>query len=298
MRYVLLVFLGACSYGVLSTFVKLAYHSGFVVNEVSGSQMLLGAVMSWIPALLLSRKKATRKQWLLLLGVGLTVGATGIFYYAALQYVPASIGIVLLFQFTWIGVLIEAVTERKPPEADKILALVLLMAGTILAGGILGSEWQHVTLLGIVLGFLAAISYALFILFSGKTAVTVDPWKRSAIMATGSVMLTFVVFPPEFLINGALFEGLLMYGFPLALFGVLIPTILFNVGVPKVGGGLATILSAAELPTAVFMSAFVLQEQVSGLQWVGVGIILLGISVPEIYRTRTSRRVVKIEPRT
>lgn len=39
MRYMLLVFLGACSYRVLSTFVKLAYDQGFHVGEVTGSQM-------------------------------------------------------------------------------------------------------------------------------------------------------------------------------------------------------------------------------------------------------------------
>jgi drug/metabolite transporter (DMT)-like permease len=47
---------------------------------------------------------------------------------------------------------------------------------------------------------------------------------------------------------------------------------------------LATILSAAELPMAIFMSSVVLHEDVSALQWLGVVIILLGIAVPELAR--------------
>ncbi|MEW4151487.1 hypothetical protein Q0N88_14915 [Bacillus thuringiensis] len=38
LRYSLLVLLGACSYGILAIFVKLAYAEGFSLGEVIGSQ--------------------------------------------------------------------------------------------------------------------------------------------------------------------------------------------------------------------------------------------------------------------
>ena len=37
-KYGLLVFLGGCSYGMVSTFVKLAYGLGFGVSDVTGTQ--------------------------------------------------------------------------------------------------------------------------------------------------------------------------------------------------------------------------------------------------------------------
>lgn len=66
--------------------------------------------------------------------------------------------------------------------------------------------------------------------------------------------------------------------------------ILFNIGMPKVGGSLGTILSASELPMAVTMSTCILHETVSLLQWIGVVIILLGIAYPnvQIRQTRLS----------
>ncbi|WP_139488275.1 EamA family transporter [Brevibacillus dissolubilis] len=294
MRYILLVFLGACSYGVLSTFVKFAYEDGYIVNEVSGSQMFLGAVMAWILVLLLARQKASFKQWLLLAAVGTNMGLTGIFYYAALQSIPASIGIVLLFQFTWIGVLLDAVHKRQWPSRDKLLALVLLFAGTFLAGGLLdgggGDTWEF-TFTGIGLGLLSAVTYALFILFSEKVAVEVHPLLRGAIMTTGSMLITFIVFPPTFLTNGTLFDGtLFQWGFLLAFFGAIIPTLFFTIGVPRIGGDLATILGAAELPTAVLLSSFVLHEHVSLLQWIGVIVILVGIVIPQLNQQRKNRQ--------
>ncbi|MFK4998519.1 hypothetical protein ACI2OX_17980 [Bacillus sp. N9] len=47
-HYAVIVFLGGCSYGILSTFVKLAYSAGFSVAEVSGSQVLFGTILIWL----------------------------------------------------------------------------------------------------------------------------------------------------------------------------------------------------------------------------------------------------------
>jgi drug/metabolite transporter (DMT)-like permease len=212
------------------------------------------------------------------------MGLTGIFYYGSLQSLPASLAIILLFQFTWIGVLLDAFLERRKPGPDKLLALIPLIAGTFLAGGITNGGLSGLNPTGLLLGFLSAISYSLFILFSGRVAVQVPPLKRSTLMTFGSAALTLTVFPPSFLWNGALLHGLLLWGILLAIFGAVLPTICYTIGVPHIGGALATILSAAELPVAVIASGWVLSEAVSAVQWVGVSIILAGIALPEILR--------------
>ncbi|MNW12838.1 hypothetical protein D3C71_2106250 [compost metagenome] len=74
----------------------------------------------------------------------------------------------------------------------------------------------------------------------------------------------------------------------------MIPPLFFAIGVPHIGGGMATIMSAAELPTAVTMSFIVLHESVSGLQWFGVIITMLGIALPELLKRR--RHVQRIQP--
>ncbi|MFT9849342.1 EamA family transporter [Aneurinibacillus sp. REN35] len=289
-RSVLLVFLGACSYGVLSTFVKLAYKAGFMPSEVSGAQMFLAMASMWAVALLFSRQKISGRQWLALIGVGSTSGLTGIFYYQSLQYVPASIAIVLLFQFTWIGVIVVACMERRRPGSDKIIALLLLMVGTLLSGNFFSEGLGALNVAGVVFGLLSACTYALFVIFSGKVIGNAHPYTRTAVMLTGAVLVTFAVYPPAFLINGSMMEGLLIYALPLALFGGVVPTLFFTLGVPHIGGGLATILGAAELPMAALMSSIVLRENVHMLQWLGVAVILTGIAVPELMERRQKVR--------
>ncbi|MGO4276563.1 EamA family transporter, partial [Paenibacillus sp. TAF58] len=168
----------------------------------------------------------------------------------------------------------------KRPGKDKILSLVILFVGIIMASGYLGGGHEAVSWIGVALGLIAAVAYALFIWFSGKTANHVAPITRSAITLTGSFILVMVVFPPHFLVNGSLHEALLPWALLLALFGVVIPPLFYAIGVPRVGGGLATILSAAELPTAVVMSYVVLNESVNWVQWLGVGITMFGIALP------------------
>lgn len=289
MRWVVLVFLGACSYGVLSTIVKLSYDAGFTVQEVVGSQSLFGLLLIWPLTLLFPKKRLAWKQKFQLLAGGSTIGLTALLYYGSLQYIPASTAVVLLFQFTWIGVTIESLLTRTKPDKAKLVSLFFLLAGTVLAGGVLEEAPMQWSMIGILLGLLSAVSYSLFVIFSGRAARTVHPVQRSGIMAAGSLILVFLMLPPHFLWNGSLTHGLTSWALLLALFGIVIPTLFLTIGVPHTGASLASILGAVELPTAVFMSGTVLGEPVTALQWLGVLIILSGIALPELSRMRWER---------
>ncbi len=306
MKYLISVLVGAMSYGILSTIVVLAYGEGYKLGEVVGTQLLTGCILAWLLALYTkfraSRKQSGRdrnsaaagplparltwKQRLLLMLAGAPTVVTGLLYYQSLRYIPASLAIILLFQFTWISVLIQAVSKRQRPDKVTLLTLLLLFGGTLLAAGILNQESAEFNMTGLVLGLLSAVSYSMFIIFSGKAVPSAHPAFRSAWMVTGGLVLLCILFPPYFLFNGLLWGQLLLYGFLLGFFGAFIPPVLFAIGVPHIGGAMAGILGAAELPVAVLLSSIVLHEQVSGLQWTGVVLVLLGVVLPELYKLR------------
>jgi drug/metabolite transporter (DMT)-like permease len=289
MRSILIILFGAACYGIISIFVKLAYKEGFSLNQVVGCQVIIGFIMMLILWFLLYifksglALKGSIRSFIILLPIGITVGGTSIFNYSALQYIPASLAIVLLFQFVWIGVLIEAILIRKLPGKDKIMALALVLVGTVMAGGLLDGELGNFKWMGVVFGLLSAISYALFIAFSGKASVDVHPITKSTIMVFGSMVMVLIVYPPTFIMDGSLTHGLFKWGFLIALFGVIIPPICLAIGTPKIGGALASILSSVELPVVIIMSSFVLKEQISVIQWFGVIVILLGVALPELF---------------
>ena len=98
----------------------------------------------------------------------------------------------------------------------------------------------------------------------------------------GAFILVMIVFPPTFIFNGAISQGLWKYGLGLGIFSIVVPSIAFTIGIPKIGSGLATILGAAELPVTTILSVLVLKEAVLSSQWFGVSLILIGIAIPQI----------------
>jgi drug/metabolite transporter (DMT)-like permease len=289
-KFSLLVLFGACSYGILSTIFKLGFRNGFSSHELLGGQYVFGWIGLLLLVLLFSRHKVSSKQVLSLIAVGTTMSMTSIFYAISVEELPASIAVVLLFQFTWIGVTIEAIANRTFPSREKIISIIILFAGTLLAGGVFEGLGQNFSTKGIIFGLLAAVSFSFYIFASGRVATNVPPYTKSFLMTTSAMLIVCLFFPPTFLTNGALQAGLWKYALFLGFFGVVVPVICFSIGVPKVGTGLGTILGAAELPTAIIASITLAHEVVSPLQWLGIVCILLGIFAPQILTARKDKK--------
>jgi drug/metabolite transporter (DMT)-like permease len=110
--------------------------------------------------------------------------------------------------------------------------------------------------------------------FVGES-VSIHLLSSNFFMSTGALLFLFIILSPNFITNGSLGDGLWIYGSLLGFFGVLLPVLLFSIGTPKIGTGLATIIGAAELPIAVIASVFILIEHVAFLQIIGIVIISL-----------------------
>ena len=125
LKGVLLVGLGATSYGMLATFVKIAYVEGFTTPEVTIAQFVYGITGMLLINMFQKAKKgkdvvkASKKNITQLMLAGTSLGMTSIFYYLSVKYIPVSIAIVLLMQTVWMGVLFEMILEKKNPETRQ-----------------------------------------------------------------------------------------------------------------------------------------------------------------------------------
>jgi drug/metabolite transporter (DMT)-like permease len=294
-QYALIVFLGGCCYGVLSTFVKLAYSAGFTVTQVTGSQYLLGTLLIWGVALFSKKKKLSLPQIGKLLLSGIPVGLTGVFYYQSLQTLDASLAIIFLFQFVWIGSLIEWMVYKKIPSTGKMVSIGILIIGSILAAGIITEGGVQISWQGTVWGLLSALTYTALIFLSGSVEKDTPPVQKSALLSTGGLITVFLFFTPTDLFHLPVLMGVAPYGLFLGLFGVALPPLLFSIGMKHIGPGLGTILTASELPVAVILSSLVLAENVSLSQWLGVALILGGIVAGNVKMPTTKVESVSLE---
>ena len=286
LKGVLLVAFGATSYGMLATFVKMAYDEGYTTAEVTSSQFILGILGILIINLFQRTKnkdktlKASKRNIFHLMLAGTSLGMTSVFYYLAVKYIPVSIGIVLLMQTVWMGVLLEMILEKKIPSTQKIISVVVVLIGTVLATNLIKNEvsldWH-----GIMWGILAAASFTTTMFTANRVATDISSAQRSLYMLLGGAVIVFG-FSIATQTAPFNFEIFLKWGIILALFGTIIPPMLMNAGFPLTGIGLGSIVSALELPVSVMMAFFLLNEKVNATQWLGILLIILAIVIMNV----------------
>ena len=303
LKGVFYVALGASIFGMLATFVKLSYQDGYTTSEVTTAQFVLGLSGLFILNLIqkkTSKKplaKPTPKEIKMLMFAGTSLGCSSLFYYLCVQYINVSIAIVLLMQSVWFSVVIESIITKKFPNGKKIIATIIVLIGTFFATNMINME-VNLDLKGIFWGLMAATSFSITMFTSNKIATHLPALKKSMIMLSGGAVIVFIflffaqigplhfealkTFYLNFTDNTAHirafdFSIFYTYGFILALFGTIIPPTLFNLGFPKTGLGLGSIVSSLELPVSVTMAFILLGEKVIFSQWMGIVLILLAI---------------------
>jgi drug/metabolite transporter (DMT)-like permease len=217
---------------------------------------------------------------------GTSLGMTSVFYYLAIKYIPVSIAIILLMQTVWMGVLFEMILEKKIPSTQKIISVIIVLIGTVLATNLIKSkidfDWH-----GIVLGLLSAASFTTTMLTANRVATHVSSAQRTLFMLLGGAIIVFG-FALATQTTAFNFEIFMKWGIVLSLFGTVIPPLLFNAGFPLTGIGLGSIVSALELPVSVLMAYFLLNEKVNTIQWFGIVLIILAIIIMNVNFKKTT----------
>lgn len=277
-KYIALVALGAASFGMLSSFAKIAYGQGYVAAEITLAQATLGGGFLWLVSLLKGEKKAGTsggEKWLFFAGMGMGVSAYT--YYLSVQFIPASLAIVLLMQMTWISIFAEwALFKRKPKRYEFIITAIILV-GTVLAGDMLYADMQQLSVRGILYALVSALMYAVYVIATSRLGNDTPVFRKSALMVSGSVTIIFLINAKTVVTSTHIDLGLLGWGSFLALFGTVIPPYLFTKGMPKIGAGLSAVLLTMELPVAILCAHFIVHEPINITQITGIAVMIAAI---------------------
>lgn len=285
LRYILMVLAGAISFGVLTSFVKLAYRQGYIASEIAFVQAFIGAIVLWVIFFFSKKENAKLKDIPLLLLTGASIGISTYLYYLSVHYyIPASFAIVLLMQFTWISILIEWIVFRKKPILSEFIITIIILFGTLLASGLTSQKEITLPLKGVGLVFLASLIYAVYIVLNSRIGKNLNWQNKSSWIMTGSALSIFIVNFQPIIFDHHFGFDLLKWGLFLALFGTILPPVFFAVGIPKVGSVTSGLLITAELHTAVLSAYYILNESLTLAQIIGIVIILMAIVAMNILK--------------
>ena len=286
LKYSAVVFLGGASYGVMAATVKSAFAEGFAWAQTAASQAFFGALLFAVAlaALTVLGKRPvplSPKRVLSLLGLGLATCTTCVLYNYALTLLPVSVAITLLFQFTWMGIVVQLVVMRRRPRAAEAAAAVVILGGTLLASRVFSSDVGTLDPVGVACGLLSALSCTFFMFFSSRVGRGLPPIQRGLVVCLGACALGFALCP-DYFASGALQAGIWKYGLILGVFGLFVPVVLFGIGTPHLSAGLSTIMASSELPCGIAVSVLILSEPVDAFQVAGIVVIMLGVVVSQL----------------
>lgn len=280
-RSTLYVAAGACSYGLLATIVKYANHLGIHTSLLTFLQFMFGFLFLLAFNLLSKRNAEEHKvikfsSKIKLMVWGISLGLTTTLYYLSIQYIPVSVGIILLMQSIWISLVAEAMLLKKFPSKGKITGVIIVLLGTTLATNLFQNN-NNLDYRGIILGFGAGISYALAIYASSTVEKELPSPIRSQFLVLGGLLLIVAFWNID--IIRYMQPNALPWGLLIAIFGTILPPLLFTKGIPKTGIAMGNIISSLEIPVSTLSAMLVLQEVVSGFQWFGILLILMAVII-------------------
>lgn len=315
-KYALLVFLGGVSYGAVSPIAKTAYNYGFEWQQVTCGQSISGMVLFAIALSLQLAFFALRPQKaraegvagngkaasnitssskfssvlgaltapgvLKLLAMGMVTCSTCMLYNIALSKLPVAVALTLLFQFTWIGVLMQIIITKRAPHIAEIVAAVIVVLGTFFASGLFSTELViDYDPVGVLCGLGSAVSNAFFILLSSTVETKLPCVQRGLLVCCGSSIMGLIICP-TFFSSGVLFHGLAPIAIGMGFTALLIPVILFALSTPYLPTGVSTILAATELPSGIIFTILLTGVGVDVLQTIGIVAILFGVFVSQL----------------
>jgi len=278
---VLLILFGSICFSSKAIVVKLAYYEPIDSLSLLGLRMLFSLPLFLIAGLY---KKATtsisQKDWIKMALVGIT-GFYGASYldFLGLQYISASLERLILYVYPSLVLLISALFLKKKITRIQLISLLVTYVGiAIVFSGKMSTVGNTNPLLGGILVFFAALTYAIYLVGSGEMLPRIGTRRFTAFSMTAAcivVLLHHTIAGTESLFGFSnRMYGLAIY---MAVFATFVPTFLISEGIRIIGSNNASIVSAIGPISTIIMAYFILGEHLFFQQWVGAIIVIGGI---------------------
>lgn len=284
---VIITILGSICFSAKAIFVKLAY----VETSVDAVSLLALRMIFAIPfflgsALITSSKKDnikfTRRQWVYIAFIGcLGYYVSSLLDFLGLQYISAGMERLILFMYPTLVVLMSSMIFKEKIKIKQWIALLLTYGGLMLAftGEVsLGASDDPNFYLGCFLVFACAITFAAYIVGSGKLIPMVGPVKFNSYamsFAAIGVLIHFFITSDRSLLH--LDNKIYFFSFLMAIISTVIPSYLRSEGIKRIGPETASIVTSIGPASTIIQANIFLDEPIFALQIAGTVLILSGV---------------------
>ena len=214
----------------------------------------------------------------------ITAGVVG--YYLAslydfkgLQYISASLERLILFTYPTLVILISRFILRQPITKNQYLGVVLTYIGMIIIFGneiFLAPEANYWKGVGLV--FLSALTYATYLIFSGKYIPRFGTIRFTAMALSVSafcVIIHYIILLPSSILSFPM--EIYLLGVSMAVFATVIPSFLISAAIHKIGAPNMSIIGSLGPVSTILMAYWILDETLTLHQMVGAVVVIAGV---------------------
>lgn len=285
----ILAIAGSIAFSGKAIIVKLAYRHGVDAVTLIMLRMLFAlpifAVMAWWA----SRDKPalTLRDWLGVLGLGVTGYYLASFLdFAGLAYISASLERLILYLNPTLVLLLGWLLYKKPMKSTQIWAMALSYAGILLVfghelkfdagmGGGMGSLASSNTILGAVLVFGSAVSYAIYLSYSGEMVQRLGSLRLVGLATTVACLLCIAQFAVLRPISSALTVApeVIWLSVLNATLCTALPVLAVMMAIERIGASLTAQTGMIGPMSTILMGVFILGEPLNA--WIIAGTVLV-----------------------
>lgn len=278
-RGYLLGAIAAASYGLNPLFALPLYGAGMGADSVLFYRYVLAVVM--LGALMLFRRQSfalRRHDIVPLVVMGILFSASSLLLFESYNLMDAGIASTILFVYPVMVAVIMAVGFHERVTVVTILSIVLACTGISLLYK--GGDGTTLNLTGVLLVFLSALSYAIYIVAINRSSLRELPTEKLTFYCLVFGSLVYVV-----RLRGCVdlqpipTVALWVNAISLALFPTIISLVTMAGAIRRIGSTPTAILGALEPVTALFFGVVVFGEAFTLRIGVGVVLILTAVTL-------------------
>ena len=249
----------------------------FVVSFYRGAIGLL-FVLIWLMLQPGGSGLTNHRLWFWSAIAGLGVAGNFGFYFLSIEEGSVAVAATLMYCAPVFVYLVSFALRLEKPTVLKLTAITVVMVGIVLLTQISEVGADGITLLGVVAGLLAGMSYAIFIFGFKYAAPHGSP---QAILSIAFTVLVLVLIWPagtEGVVDVLSTEDWPLFA-ALGVLGAGLSFIIYIIGLNWTAPAVASIMAMVEPVTASVFGVLVLSESLSGSQFLGMGLILITVTV-------------------
>lgn len=242
----------------------------------------LSFVLVWLALRPRCSGLANRRLWFWSAIAGLGVAGNFAFYFVSIAEGSVAVAATLMYCAPVFVYLVSFTLKLERPAPLKWVAIAMVMLGVVLLTRIYEIGAGDVTPIAAGAGLLSGLSYAVFIFGFKYAAPHGSP--QAILVIAFAVLITILVWLGD---ADQTVAVLSTPSWPLfAVLGVLgagLSFILYIVGLNHTAPAVASIVAMVEPVTASLFGVWILNESLVGLQFFGMGLILVAVTALSVY---------------